>query len=422
MKIFAFFIAPVMTRILRCFTILVLLSFSFPSFSQTQGVLGRRFFSNWSIGIGGGPNIFFGDLKVTNFWPVSTNMNEWRFAGTFSLTKQVSHVFAFRAQVMYGEISGTKREYKNGTPCNQYFDGSILEYNLNTTINFSNLFSIYKPGRKFFIYGTLGLGVSTWNTERKSLITHEIDTAGSGPPQTMALMGIGGVGAYYSFGDKVNLGVEWTVHGVNSDKLDATPGGFQYDAYSTFTINLTYNFNRKNPAKLQAAKTGKQLGPMPVKTEQPAEPPAEKAAVLNPSQGKLPELPTPLGFPVRDTAKQTLPSLPVVDTLVFLTDTPDTSNLPLEDSGPYQPGLSYRVQVFAVETDQYSAESVKTKYKLTEPVYKEFSEGWYRYTVGSFSTLKSAKVLMNQLRAHGIKTAFIARYNDGIRIPSHPKP
>jgi len=161
---------------------------------------------------------------------------------------------------------------------------------------------------------------------------------------------------------------------------------------------------------------------MPVKTEQPAEPPAEKAAVLNPSQGKLPELPTPLGFPIRDTAKQTLPSFPVVDTLVFVTDTSATNNLPLEDSGPYQSGLSYRVQVFAVETDQYSAESVMLKYKLTQPVYKEFSEGWYRYTVGSFTTLKSAKALMNLLRARGIKSAFIARYNDGIRIPSHPKP
>ncbi len=410
-----------MIKILRYFTILILISFSLNSFSQTQGVLGRRFFSNWSIGVGGGPNIFFGDLKVNNFWPVSTNMNEWRYAGTFSLTKQVSHVFAFRLQAMYGGISGTKRFYKDGTPCDQYFEGTIIESNLNTTINFNNFFSPYKPGRKFFVYGTLGIGLSTWDTKRKNLITRELDTIGVGSYSKMALVGIGGIGAYYSFGDKVNLGIEWTVHGINSDYLDATKGGFQYDAYSMVTLNLTYNFNRKNPAKLQAAKMGKSLGPMPVKSEPFVNPPTEKAQSPNPNLGKLPELPTPLGFRARDTVKQILSQLPV-DTLFISTDSSDAGNILPEEAGPNQPGLSYRVQIFAFETNQYSAESVRAKFKLKQPVYKEFTEGWYRYTVGSFKTFNSAKTYMYQIRNLGIKTAFVARYNNGLRIPSHPKP
>lgn len=415
-----------MIKILRYLIIILLVFSSLSSFSQTQGVLGRRFFSNWSVGIGGGPNIFFGDLKVTNFWPVSSNMNEWRYAGTFTLTKQVSHVFAFRLQAMYGGISGTKRFYKDGTPCNQYFEGTIIESNLNTTINFSNLFSQYKPGRKFFIYGTLGIGVSTWDTKRKDLVTMKLDTAGVGSYTTLALVGIGGIGAYYSFGDKVNLGIEWTVHGINSDYLDATKGGFQYDAYSMVTLNLTYNFNRKNPGKLQAAKMGKNLGPVPVKPdpqakpEPPAKSQAEKTQLTNPNQGKLPELPTPLSFPVRDTVKHTLPSTPAGDTLVFTSESPDNGDLFSEDSGPIVQGLSYRIQIFAFETNHYSAESVKAKFKLKQPVYKEFTEGWYRYTVGSFSTFKSAKAYMNKMRNFGIKGAFVARYHDGIRIPSHP--
>jgi hypothetical protein len=409
-----------MIKILRYLTIILLISSSLAAFPQTQGVLGRRFFSNWSIGIAGGPNVFFGDLKVNDFWPVSTNMNEWRYAGTFSLTKQVSHVFAFRAQVMYGEISGTKRFYKDGTPCNQYFDGSILEYNLNTTINISNLFTSYKPNRKFFVYGTLGVGLSTWDTKRKDLVTHEIDTTGTGSLQTMALVGIGGIGAYYSFGDKVNLGIEWTLHGVNSDDIDHTRGVFKYDAYSMAAITLIYNFNRKNPGKLQAAKMGKQLGPMPAKPEPDPllKSTTDKPAGTGTATGKLPSLPTPLGFPVRDTVKK---ETPPADTLLFTSEPVDTTGISDEESGPYVQGISYRVQIFAFETNEYPAETIQDRFRLNQPVYKEFSEGWYRYTVGTFTTFKSAKAYMNKMRKIGIRDAFIARYEDGIRIASHPK-
>jgi hypothetical protein len=410
-----------MIRFLRYFTVILLISASFSSHAQTQGALGRRFFSNWSIGVSGGPNIFFGDLKVNSFWPVSTNNNEWRYAGTFSLTRQISYVFAIRAQVMYGGISGTKRTYNSGAPCNLYFDGTLMEYNLNTTINFSNLFSTYKSDRKFFVYGTVGIGYSSWDTKRKNLITDEIDTTGIGPYAKSAIVVIGGIGAYYSFGEKVNLGIEWTMHGVNSDYVDGTRAGFQYDAYSMAAITVTYNFNRRNPAKLQPANVGKNLGPVPVKPEPPVKPVVKtQSAGLSP--GKLPELPTPLGFPVRDTVKESLPELPVADTLIFSQEEADTSSLLNDESGPSQPGLSYRVQVFAFKSNLYTAADIKAKYKLKQPVYKEFSEGWYRYTTGSFTTIGAANALMNQLRKQGIKTAFIARYDDDARVTSKDTP
>jgi hypothetical protein len=167
---------------------------------------------------------------------------------------------------------------------------------------------------------------------------------------------------------------------------------------------------------------GKSLGPMPVKTETPVKPATATAPTSNPNLGKLPELPTPLGFPVRDTVKQTLPVLPVADSLIFPEELADTIGLRFDEPVPSQPGLTYRVQVFAFAIDQYSAESIKAKYKLNQPVYKEFSEGWYRYTVGPYKSFKEAKTSMYRLRNHGVKSAFVARYNNGIRTPSHPKP
>jgi len=297
-----------------------------------------------------------------------------------------------------------------------------MEFNLNTTINFSNLFSTYKSARKFFIYGTLGAGYTSWDTRRKNLVTHDIDTAGTGSYAKAGVAVMGGIGAYYSFGDKVNLGIEWTLHGVNSDYVDGTRAGFQYDAYSMAAITLTYNFNRRNPAKLQPANPGKPLGPMPGKpVPLPVIKPATKTQTASLSPGKLPELPTPLGFPVRDTVKPTLPELPVADTLVYSQAVSDTGSVENDESGPMQQGLTFRVQVFAFKTDVYTAADIRAKLKLQQAVYKEFTDEWYRYTTGSFTTIGAATNLMNQLRRQGIKTAFVVRYTDGIRVTSRPK-
>ncbi|MCK9220179.1 MAG: SPOR domain-containing protein [Bacteroidales bacterium] len=398
-----------MRKLLFLFFPLFPILFSPPAVAQTQGVLGRRFFSNWSVGIGGGPNIFFGDLKVNKFWPASENMNEWRYAGTFNLTRQLSHVFALRGQVLYGEISGTKRQYKSGGSCNQYFEGNILEYNLNTTINFSNLFFRYKSQRKFFIYGTLGVGFSNWITKKKDLLTNkQIGGSGSEGNWTTEVVIPAGLGAYVNIGDKVNLGIEWTVRGVNSDKLDATEGGFKYDMYSLLALTLTYNFNKPNLGNLSAANVGRTSGPIPSQFQPPAPKPIQK-----PENGPTPRL----HFPQRDSVTAKEVPLPPPDSSDFPEATVDSAWM----DGPVQPGISYRVQIFAFRSNTFSATDIRKKFKLKQTVYKEFSEGWYRYTLGSFKSLKAAQSLQRQVKSQkGIHDAFVARYKDGKRIPTRP--
>ena len=366
-------------------------------FSQTQGVLGKRFFDNWSVGIGAGPNIFFGDLKAYNFLPATSNMNEVKFGGTFTLTRQLRHVFAIRGQFLYSEISGTKRYHYDGTTCNEYFDGNILEGNLNTTINFSNLLAKrYYPNRKFFLYGTIGLGTSSWNAKVKDLTNgipiRRNDSLGG---WTTSLMGLVGVGFWVNLGDKVNLGLEWNLHAVNSDQVDATVGKFKYDAYSMLSLNLTYNFNKRNPGK-------------------------------DPDQYK-PIVPVYVP-PVKDTTSVTPPPVvtPVQDTT--LTDTiPGTMDFPADQdsaanfAGQSQTGLIFRVQLFALKTDKYTAAEVREKYSLNEEVYKDFSDDWYRYTTGAFTNYADAKVMKDKMRKRGFKGAFIARYNNGVRVGTHGK-
>jgi len=61
-----------MNKSIRFFILLVLLFAASRVNSQTNGTLGSRFFSNWSISLSGGPNIFFGDLKEFRFLPATS--------------------------------------------------------------------------------------------------------------------------------------------------------------------------------------------------------------------------------------------------------------------------------------------------------------------------------------------------------------
>jgi len=369
-------------------------------FSQTQGTLGKRFFDNWSAGIGAGPDIFFGDLKVHQFWPANNNMNEWKFGGTFTLTRQLSHVFAIRGQFLYSELSGTKRQYKNGTPCNEYFDGNLLEVNINTTINFSNLLaSRYNPRRKFFIYGTIGLGTSSYNTNVKQLGTglplRRSDSLGN---WTTVAMGMAGIGAYVNLGDKVNLGVEWTLHGVNTDWLDDTQGGFHYDAYSMVAVSITYNFNKRNPGK--EPDTNRKIY-LPVYIQIPAK---DILPVVTKPPAVVPE---------KDTT--------FMDTLSENFGFPEEKDTADVFTGEPEKGLTFRVQIFAFRNDKYSALEIREKYNLEEVVSKEFSDGWYRFTIGSFSSYADAIALREQVQKRRFRDAFVARYKDGVRFSAHGK-
>jgi len=368
------------------------------------------------MSISGGPTVFFGDLKEYRYLPATSPINEIRYAGTLSLNRQLSHVFMLRGQFLFGQLAGEKLKYKDGSLCNQYFGSTVFELNLNTTINFSNLILRSNPKRFFFVYGTVGAGVTDWITKKRDITTHAIiATDGSWSTINPHLVIPAGLGAYFSIKNKVNLGLEWTVRYMAIDRLDATVGGYPYDAYSLLAVNLTYNFDKPSSSKLSPASPQKQIGPPPpqplLAAEIAAEKQKEQAAK---AQAAYPKLPPPL--PMNDTI---LPKQPVL-----LPDTtpkeeflePDT----IELSAPVK-GISYRVQIFAFKDNTYSAEGIREKFSINHTVSKEYSGGWYRYTIGLFTNLTEAKKLMTELRTtRKIPDAFIAKYINGKRATPAP--
>lgn len=390
-------------------------------YSQTQGVLSGKWYGNWSVGIGGGPTIFYGDLNPYRFAPGISSVSEFRYAGTFSLNRQLSHVFSLRGQVLYGEIYSAMKKYPDGAPCNKYLIGNIVELNVNTTINFSNLIFRYKPKRIFFIYGTVGVGMSNWITKKKDLITG-LQTGGSGSMKnpTTELVIPAGVGAYFNIYDKVNLGLEWTLRGVNSDYLDATAGGFPYDMYSFLSLNLVYNFNRRNPVELDAVRPT-----MPPVLLPKSIPPVEQkpAGTIQPSRSDTSSFGgTGKAVPL---SSQQITGVPVTAPR----DSTEKTDVPsgTKSTEPFKlPGLQadifYRIQIFASSTGQRSAENIRSYFKLSQPVFREFSEGYYRYYAGEFENEAEANQFAASLRSRsGLGGVFVVKYINGTRELTHPK-
>jgi len=59
---------------------------------------------------------------------------------------------------------------------------------------------------------------------------------------------------------------------------------------------------------------------------------------------------------------------------------------------------------------------------ITQPVTKEYSEGYYRYYVGEFENKNEANQFVTSLRLkRGLKGAFVAKYINGKREQTHPK-
>ncbi|MBL7138220.1 MAG: SPOR domain-containing protein [Bacteroidales bacterium] len=340
--------------------------------AQSNIQLGTRFGDNWFLGLSAGPTFFSGDLNTNRFLPQS---GDWAFAGSFLFGRQISHVFSLRGQVLLGKTAGSKETKQDGTPVNLIFNSTVVDGNFNTMINFSNLIGGFNPKRAFFVYGTVGIGAAYFNTTQYSMLTNEVvpNTASS---SNITAMIPAGLGAYYSIANKVNLGLEWSFRTLTSDMLDGVAEGFKLDMYSYLSFNIVLNLNKASK-KTADVVDYKREGPI----------------ILN---------------------------LPKCDPLPV----PTSKDLMGMDKLPPPPSIGYdldkfylfKVQIFAFAQHIYSAETIRTRYHIPMPVSREYSDGLYRFTVGSTESFDEAKDILERMVNAGIRDAFIVGYTrDGER-------
>lgn len=339
--------------------------------AQANLKLGKNFGGNWFLGLSVGPTFFSGDLNTNRFLPQA---GDWTFAGAFNFGRQISNVFSLRGQVLYGGLAGKKATKMDGTPVDTSFNSTIVDGNINTMINFSNLFGGFNPKRTFFVYGTVGIGAFYWKATLKNLITG-IEVPNGALPGKVAVTIPVGFGAYYSIANKVNLGLEYTLRTITSDMVDGIDQGFKLDMYSLISLNVTLNLNkatRKSPDVVDYKKDG------PIVLNLPKCDPIPTMAQKDMGMDKLPPPPSIAA----DLSKYYL----------------------------------FKVQIFAFAKRIYSPETIRKRYKIPMPVSREYSDALYRFTVGSTESIDEARDIVKRMVDAGIDDAFIIGYTrDGER-------
>jgi hypothetical protein len=192
-------------------------------------------FKNWSVNVNGGQTSFFGEVSLYDDELSEKLSKEGSWAYGFILSRQITPVFDLSGQILFGTLKGANTR--------STFKAEIMEYTLNTTINFVNLLMPDNDAR-FFLYGKLGAGQFQF---KSTLIFDDSEKpekyVESESPEFLYILG---GGAYYKFNHSFEVNAEATARLVNNDKLDGTSNNKgDDDYYSYISIGVTYRINNK---------------------------------------------------------------------------------------------------------------------------------------------------------------------------------
>ncbi|MBN3036801.1 MAG: hypothetical protein JW861_14545 [Bacteroidales bacterium] len=360
--------------------IILLMSSVFPGYSQDKP--GSNLMDGWSVNVNIGANLFYGDIEVYNFFPVTRNNSEWRVAYGLMAQKEISRILTLRGQFIKGKLSGTKRKYA------EWFEADILETSMGMTVNLSSLFFGVRP-RALSVYGLVGVGLSQWQTELKKMYTNETirsngftDGSGIGGRTVEGVLPFG-LGLDYRIDDHWNINLEGTLRPVNSDLLDANKGDFPYDFYSYNFAGISYRFTRK-------------------KVRPPVELPQEDMIVIQ-EEPEEPAVDEEMTDIEAEQARQ------MEQDLMKKEEGAEVHESPWRE-------VEFRIQIAALK-DEVLPGQIAAEYRLGEDIKMDYSDGWYRYSVGSFSKYWKAREFKKVLisRNH-IEDAFVVAYRGDERL------
>lgn len=228
-----------------CSFILIFLVVPQKGYAQRYLEGGTSFWNNVSITGNVGTTLFFGDVSSQT----SPFQEDWQLGYGAIVRKQFSDIFGLGFQFMNGQLHGTKLNYEGGGPANLIFEANIMEFNIHTVLNFSNLIMGYKPERILNVYGYIGLGIANWNSTLKDfennavIATNGFDDAGlkAWTPEMIYPVGLG---LNIMMNQRFDINIDAGLRLVNSDAVDAlSSGDANNDYYSFASIGLTYKLS-----------------------------------------------------------------------------------------------------------------------------------------------------------------------------------
>ncbi|MCX6272602.1 MAG: SPOR domain-containing protein [Bacteroidetes bacterium] len=422
----------------RVIFFLLLLLFGETLFAQSSSVdtiYVPSHFKGWSLNLNAGSNIFYGDIRMNDFYPETKPRSERQWAYGIILSKKLSHIFSARAQFLIGQLSGVKKAGTGIDGYHRYFEAEIMEYSLHPVIDFTGIIYGTRRDQRFHLQGFVGAGLLQFRSRMYNMeadtILNLIGYSRIGQvkksPQYDWVIPFGLIGNYF-LTNRFSVIMEVTYRIGSSDDLDATRGMKKHDAYGYTSLGFTYHFSAPKTMKKKKKPVGETI-------------PAENQVVINEEKPVRQEENKQAEVIAEDRNKerQTLereevPSKKSKEKPVTMNTNDDPEKqghgfLPMiakapepEAPLPAPAALEYRVQILATYMQRLGLEDIATKYKLKEKVKEYYTNGWYQYTVGSFADMEDAQRYKDKLMAElGLMDVFVVMFRNGNRFYSNAR-
>ncbi|MCH4155849.1 MAG: porin family protein [Muribaculaceae bacterium] len=190
----------------------------------------------YEVGAMLGTSGYLGDVNGSNV------MRNPGISGGFLFRYLIDHRWSLKANLYTAGISGNSADEKNQFPDGATYKFKSQLYGAGAQMEF-NFFNFgvgetYKKLSRISPYLTLGLGLTV---------------AGGDGGNSVAVNLPMGVGVKYKLKERVNLGLEFTMHKVLGDKIDGLSDlygvkssfGKNTDWYSMITFSVTYEFSKR---------------------------------------------------------------------------------------------------------------------------------------------------------------------------------
>jgi hypothetical protein len=198
----------------------------------------------YEIGGMGGTSMYMGDLNPNSFF------QEWNPSAGIIFRDNLNFRWAWKANLLFGKVTGSTKNTDNVFPVHAEASFSRYLFELGTQIEFnflpySDKFA-YLNTSKISPYILIGGGLAVAPGKNQTFISMDLSV---------------GVGVKYKLRNRVNIGVEYSVHKLFDDGLD-TPdkNGFNLDNpylvknglfknkdwYNTLFFSITWEFGLRD--------------------------------------------------------------------------------------------------------------------------------------------------------------------------------
>ena len=372
---------------------ILIIAFAMNGFSQMRKKSNTKLSNNWQVNYNLGFTEFYGDASNNGYFQKFSG--EIAFATGLTVRKYFNPIFGLGFNLWYSGLKSHKTKSATGIPVNTYLTGNYFDGNVNLLIDFNNLF--WGPSsRKFSVYGLIGLGYGSWNTQLtdslSGLVINSGDAIGSITFKNGDFVIPIGVGLNYMLNENWAVNFEMNLRTVLNDDVDVWRDGFKYDQplYTSFGVSYFFNGIAKPKNKSQRP----QMKSVKQETLKPVVP------IYN--------------YRLQSTNKAS-GSSGSSDSGVLLIE-PPTKKPEISYSG-----IVYRVQILAKRDNLPSLSSLKSKYNIDGEIYENYQDGIHRYSTGMFLTYQEAVQYSQVIKNNGVHDAFVVAYQNNIRIHITPE-